>query len=102
MSIFEQYEAGVPLRFPSLDFAIQLIEQGCPLFSEIVFPNRNPKRQPNIFMNKDWLQYSDFYNGTIKADLFDSLEFENSYIPVESLSNKDMIYGLWQNILDNL
>jgi hypothetical protein len=53
-------------------------------------------------MNKEWLQYSDFYNGTIKVDLFDSLEFENSYIPVEYSSNRDMIYGLWQNTLDNL
>lgn len=102
MSIFEQYEAGVPLRFPSLDFAVELIDQGCPLFSEITFPNSNPKRQQNIFMSKEWLQYSDFYNGTIKANLFNSLEFENCYIPMETSSNKDRIYGLWLKILNSL
>jgi hypothetical protein len=102
MSIFEQYEAGIPLRFPSLNFAIELINKGLPIFSEIVFPNNNPDRQPYLFLNEDWLRYSDFYNGTIKANLFDSLEFENFNINIDFPSNKIMIYESWKNILNNL
>lgn len=102
MSIFEQYEAGVPLRFPSLNFAIELMDNGFPIFSEIVFPNNNPDRQPSLFLNKEWLQYCDFYNGTIKADLFDSLEFKNSHINIEDSSNKNIIYASWEKILNNL
>lgn len=102
MSIFEQYEASVPLKFPSLDFAIELINQGLPLFSEIVFNNLNSNRQAHIFMSKEWLQYSDFYNGTIKADFFNSLGLEKSEISSKSSSNKELIYELWKKILDNL
>ena len=102
MSIFEQYEAGVPLNFPSLDFSIKLIKEGVPIFSEIVFPNNDPNRQANLFLNKDWLANCDFYNGTVKTKLFSSLKFENSNINVDSFSNKSIIYKSWINILNNL
>lgn len=99
MSIFEQYQAGVPLNFPSLDFALGLINSGVQLFSEIVFPNNLLDRQASNFLNKDWLKYSDFYNGTIKCNYFDSTfkikkEFKNT-------SSRDMIYEKWISLLNN-
>ena len=74
MSIFEQYQADVPLSFPSLDSSLDLIKQGVPLFSEIVFQSQNPDRQPCLFLNRKWLSYSDFYNGTIISNLFEYFE----------------------------
>jgi hypothetical protein len=102
MSIFEQYEAGVPLNFPSLEYAIELINNKIPLFSEIVFPNNNPDRQPNLFLNKKWLSYSDFYNGTIKASFFQLDNIKKPEINIDYQSNKDIIYSLWTKILNEL
>lgn len=100
MSIFEQYQAGVPLNFPSLDFALKLINSGAPVFSEIVFPNNLPDRQALNFLNKDWLKYSDFYNGTIKCNYFDSsLKIENKF---KNPSNRDTIYEKWKTLLSTL
>jgi hypothetical protein len=101
MSIFEQYNAGVPLLFPSLDFALELINNGVPLFSEIVFNNNNPNRQSNIFLNKQWLLYSDFYNGTIKCSYFNSLDIKNIQLNLQE-NNKNKIMNLWNNILLSL
>jgi hypothetical protein len=100
MSIFEQYNAGVPLFFPSLDFSIKLIEDGIPLFSEIVFPNSTNDRQKKAFLNKEWLSLSDFYNGTIKCNYFDE-KFNLDDI-ITTSSNKDFIYEKWQNILSKI
>lgn len=100
MSIFEQYQAGVPLNFPSLDFSIELINSGVPIFSEITFPNNQQNRQREIFLTKEWLQYSDFYNGTIKCNYFDSdFTLNNS---VKNLKNKGLIYHKWELILQNI
>lgn len=100
MSIFEQYQAGVPLNFPSLDFAMELINSGVSIFSEITFPNNQRDRQREIFLTKKWLQYSDFYNGTIKCNYFDSsFNLTNS---VKVLKNKDLIYNKWQSILEKI
>jgi hypothetical protein len=100
MSIFEQCQAGVPLNFPSLDFALSLISSGVNLFSEIIFPNNLPDRQPANFLNKKWLSYSDFYNRTIKANLFDSdLNFSNQVTPK---SNKEIVLEKWKKQLSLL
>ena len=97
MSIFEQSEAGVPLHFPSLEFSLELLDQGVPLFSEIVFPNNIPERQAHNFLNENWLKYSDFYNGTIKSNHFDStFNIQNKIKP---LKNKPEIYNKWKKIL---
>ena len=100
MSIFKQYQAGVPLNFPSLDFALNLIDSGVQLFSEIVFPNNSSDRQAFNFLNKDWLEYSDFYNGTIKCNHFDSgFKIKNES---KNVSNRDMIYEKWKTVLSKL
>jgi len=100
MSIFEQYQAGVPLNFPSLDFALNLINSGVQLFSEIVFPNNLPDRNPSNFLNESWLKYSDFYNGTIKCHHFNSdFKIENKF---KNSSNKDIIYEKWKALLSKL
>jgi len=101
MSIFEQYNAGIPLLFPSLDFTLKLIDSGIGLFSEIVFENKNLNRQPNLFLNKEWLSYSDFYNGTIECEYFDSLNFKN-LLKEPKFNNKQKIFNSWRNILLSL
>jgi hypothetical protein len=100
MSIFEQYNAGVPLFFPSLDFSIKLIEDGVPLFSEIVFPNLTNNRQKKAFLNKEWLSLSDFYNGTIQCNYFDEeIRLEKKSKPI---NNKDIIFDKWEKLINNL
>lgn len=97
MSIFEQYQAGVPLNFPSLDYALELVNSGVQLFSEIVFPNNLSDRQASKFLNKEWLSYSDFYNNTIKVNLFNSyFNISNQVIPK---SNKEIILEKWKKQL---
>lgn len=97
MSIFEQYQAGVPLNFPSLDFALNLINSGVNVFSEIVFPNNLRDRQASNFLNKEWLSYSDFYNGTIKCNYFESdLSFSSQITPK---SNKEIVLEKWEQKL---
>lgn len=100
MSIFEQYQAGIPLNFPSLDFALKLINSNIPLFSEIVFASNNKYRQKENFLTKEWLSYSDFYNGTIKCNFFD----ENFQIKsdVLNISNKEYILEKWRSVLYNI
>lgn len=100
MSIFEQYQAKIPLSFPSLDLSLNLIGQGVPLFSEIVFPNQNSNRQAKFFINKEWLSYSDFYNGTVISNLFES--FEDQKIKLGSSNNKTIIYNKWENVLKRI
>ena len=100
MSIFEQYQAGVPLNFPSLDFALSLVNSGFNLFSEIVFPNNLRDRQAPNFLNKEWLSYSDFYNGTIKCNYFESdFKIKNN---LKNSSNRDIIYEKWKALLSKL
>ena len=102
MSIFEQYNAGVPLLFPSLDFALKLIDSGVGLFSEIVFKNKNLNRQPNFFLNKEWLAYSDFYNGTIECLFFESLEIKSINKITKLNNNKEKIINLWNRVLQSI
>lgn len=100
MSIFEQNNAGVPLFFPSLDFSMELIKQGVPLFSEIVFPNSTDNRQSKTFLNKEWLSLSDFYNGTIQCDYFnEEIELEKKS---KFVNNRDSIFSKWQQLINNL
>lgn len=98
MSMFEQYQAGVPISVPSIDFAIEMIHSNIPLFSQIVFSNSRQDRQAYNFLNKEWLSYSDFYNGTIECSYFNSME-ENAKIIIPQRSNKEKIFSLWSNIL---
>lgn len=100
MSIFEQYNAGIPLAFPSLEFALELIKNGIPLFSEIVFPNKNPDRQIDSFLNQEWLKYSDFYNKTIECNLFNSLDLKQLFNFKQK--NYDTIMNSWSIILSSL
>lgn len=106
MSIFEQYEAGVPLIFPSLKFSLDMINNGIPLFSEIMFPNRDSKKQKNLYLNEEWLKTSDFYNGTLKCHYFNSTkeisELTSKNLPNINKSNKDYVYVKWNQILNNI
>ena len=102
MSIFEQYQAGVPLSIPSLSFALELISKGMPLFSEIVFSSRDSSRSRQAFLNEEWLSYSDFYNGTIKCSYFDSLDSVKPNRSFGNESNKEFIYDKWESLLFNL
>jgi hypothetical protein len=100
MSIFEQYNAGVPLFLPSLDYSLKLIKENIPIFSEIVFQNSLNDRQPEIFLNREWLSLSDFYNGTIQCDYFNEeikLEKKSKFI-----NNKDIIFSKWEQLINNL
>lgn len=103
MSIFEQYAAGMPLRFPSLDLSMKLLSRGIPLFSEIVFPNRLSNRQPLKFLTREWLSKSDFYNGTIACEFSDTVE--DLFGPIKNNhyhSNKPRVYEAWRKILSTL
>ncbi len=103
MSIFEQSEAGVPLMFPSLDLALDLLGQGFPLFCEIVFPNRLPNRQRDIFLTREWLSKSDFYNGTVNCDHATSIDDFSRQIKKNNYnSNKTRVYASWEKILSRL
>jgi hypothetical protein len=105
MSIFEQSRAGVPLIFPSLNFALELIKNNFPIFSEIVFPNSLIQRQKNLFLNEEWLKYSDFYNGTIQAEYFDSMQemhsILNKNLNIKTI-NKNYIYEKWKLTLNRI
>jgi hypothetical protein len=101
MSIFEQYQAGVPLHFPSIDLALSLIKSGIPLFSEIVFSNNHPERQAGNFLNKEWLSYSDFYNGTIECSYFNSLQEKLEEVKPKR-NNTEKVFNLWTNLLSSI
>lgn len=73
MSLFEQSTAGVPIFLPSMQYSIELIKNKIPLFSEIVFANQFKDRQKDNFTNTSWLKYSDFYNGTMQVNQFNSM-----------------------------
>lgn len=99
MSIFEQSQAEVPMHFPSLDFCFELIDQGYPIFSEIVGRSDLPERHRDNFLNKKWLSYSDFYNGTISCNYFDSdFILNHNHKPK---TNKPAIFEKWKSILNN-
>jgi hypothetical protein len=100
MSIFEQYQAGVPLNIPSLNFLLELVEQGYPVLTEITFPTNDPKRNRKNFLKKEWLRYSDFYNGTVKCNYLDkNLKLKYN---VTNTSNKDSIFFKWEKILEKI
>lgn len=101
MSIFEQYQAGVPLYFPTLEFALDLIHKNVPIFSELTFPNAPLGRERNIFLTKSWISLSDFYNGTIESLFYDENFTIHEPNPTPP-SNKDKIYTLWKDELEGL
>ena len=106
MSIFEQYQAGVPLFFPSLELSLSLIEKGVPLFSEICFPSSNENRQPENFLNKEWLSLSDFYNGTVECNYFDDINdifnHNKSQPNNNTKTNKDLVFSKWRSVLSEI
>lgn len=102
MSIFEQSRAGIPLLFPSLKFSLELLGRKVPIFSEITFPSAVWERQPCHFLNEKWLKLSDFYNGVIEANYFDSLEGATKIKNLSSSKikyNKNEIYLKWERII---
>jgi hypothetical protein len=95
MSIIEQYAMGVPLLFPTLDYAMSLQASGVRLFeqnswagtfhaapgSAIVPPRGFPEgHDPNDYADPDslryWLRYADYYDPASMPGLtyFSSLE----------------------------
>jgi hypothetical protein len=83
MSIIEQYTMGVPLLFPTLDYAVSLYAQGARLFEQnswartfgnapgsvITPPGGFPQgHDPNDFTSIDsmryWLRHADYYDET--------------------------------------
>lgn len=95
MSIVEQYTMGVPMLFPTLDFAVSLYARGARLFGQnswaatfkeapgsvIVPPGGFPDgHDPNDFSSVDsmrsWLRHADYYDQTSMPGLtyFSSLE----------------------------
>ncbi len=105
MSIFEQYEAGVPLLFPTLRLSLELIHNNIPIFSELVFDNNDPNKQRDLFLNEEWLKLSDFYNGTIKCHYFDSFDdaqkMTSKTLSNINTSNKDFIYNKWIELFND-
>lgn len=95
MSIIEQYTMGVPLLFPTLDYAVSLYAQGAPLFGQnswvstvggpprsvITPPGGFPEaHDPNDFTSfeslRHWLRHADYYDDTSMPGIlyFSSLE----------------------------
>lgn len=101
MSMFEQYQAGVPLILPGLETLMEILESNTiPLMTEIVFPNNNPDRQAKQFLTKEWLSLSDFYNGVLSVAYFDqNLNFTT--LP-EFRSNKESVFAKWKKVLDSI
>jgi hypothetical protein len=83
MSIIEQYTMGVPLLFPTLDYAVSLYARGAPLFEQaswartvgdppgsVITPPRGfpDGHDPNDYASRDslrhWLRYADYYDAT--------------------------------------
>ncbi len=69
MSIFEQFQAAIPLFFPAREFMAELYEQGLVL-SEISFkrveqlppaPGRDPNNYADTALVMEWLERADFY-----------------------------------------
>ena len=132
MSIFEHYNANIPLFFPSKEFMMELYEtHGNVVLSELSW-NRifklspgsiiecDKSNDPNLYNNSEimsrWIDYSDFYNKESMPHIvyFDSFEdlFEKLIsIDLEFVSNKmkdfnevknKKIYEDWNKILQSL
>lgn len=101
MSLFEQHTAGVPIFLPSIQYAIELIKNKTPIFSEIVFPNNLPERQANNFLNKEWLAYCDFYNGTVKTHQFNNID-EIKPNEIQFKRDKEYVIEKWANKLQEI
>ena len=83
-----------------------MVKNNIPIFSEIMFPNNNAEKQKEIYLTEEWLKLSDFYNGTIQCNYFNSPEdiIEKTHQnPIKTnISNKDLIYNNWSSILKQL
>jgi hypothetical protein len=81
MSIAEQFTMGVPLLFPTLDYAVRLVSEGAPLFRQtswvstfkeppgsVVIPpggfphGHDPNAYDDMAATRWWLQYADYYD----------------------------------------
>jgi hypothetical protein len=132
MSIFEHYNANIPLFFPSKRFILELYESyGNAVLSEITW-NRifnlppgssidcDRENDPNSFDNMRivgrWIEYSDFYNQEsmphiIYFDSIEDLSIKISNTNLKEVSEKmsefnssksKKIYAEWDNIIKNL
>lgn len=132
MSIFEHYNANIPLFFPSKKFMMELYRSyGNLVLSEITWNrifNLPPKssidcdrtNDPNAFDNMEivsrWIEYSDFYNESSMPHI---VYFESIEDLIAKLSNTDLekvsermrefnrqknerIYSEWNSILENI
>lgn len=132
MSIFEHYNANIPLFFPSKSFMMELYKSyGHVVLSELTW-NRifnlksgsvidcDRSNDPNLYDNIDimsnWIDYSDFYNKESMPYIvyFDSIEdlfLKLSTTDLHSVSKKmqefntsknKRIYDDWNKILEKL
>jgi hypothetical protein len=132
MSIFEHYNANIPLFFPSKAFMMELYKShGDSVLSEISWnrifslpPNsiidcdfdKDPNRYDNAEIMSEWISLSDFYNQEWMPHIvyFDSLQDLSNKLSTTNLfevSNKmkkfnirmtEIIYTLWINILNEV
>lgn len=107
MSAFEQNNAGVPLYLPSMEFMLKLKAKNVPVLSELVFPTPDPERKESVYFNEEWLKYSDFYNGTINCNFFNSFKdlidkINDTSNRVYGQSNKPLVLEKWDAIIKTL
>ena len=122
MSIFEQYQAGIPMLFPSLNFLIELYMKGFPVLNDLTWRGMHnlpegspiafnalfdPNKYKNIESLKYWLQYADFYFSLKNIKYFDSFEelktiIKNPVQKIENSTRKEQIYYSWNKILNNV
>ena len=96
MSFFEQYTAGVPLFFPSMNFLLELYQQGYDVLGQMSWNkayNKKPgsiilhlsRYDPNnyadIYSVAHWVEYADFYN----KDSFPNVQFFDTFKEINDI-----------------
>jgi hypothetical protein len=113
MSIFEQYQAGIPLFFPRKEFLLYLYDHGFPVLDQLTWrrifkqSSKSPviykgEFDPNDYSSTEvlnyWLGYSDFYypealKHVIYFDDFDDLLRKTKDIDTQQLSAQMAIHN---------
>jgi hypothetical protein len=130
MSMFEQYNAGIPMLFPSMNFLMNLYQNGFAVLNQLTWRGLNGLSptslvpynapfDPNDFRNIDavkyWMQYADFYFKEAFQEVlyFDHIEelktltknvgFEqHQKINTHNVCRKNFIYTSWERILKGI
>ena len=132
MSIFEHYNANIPLFFPSKVFMMELYKShGDLVLSEISWnrifnlpPNsiidcdfdKDPNRYNNAEVMSEWISLSDFYNQEWMPHLvyFDSIQDlidklsttnlleVNNKMKIFNIKRTEIIYRKWSNLLSEI